>query len=408
MKVILKKTVVVSLIAGASSVSSWAKVAPSVESTVEVSLTRRHVDPGDLVTVEKKFRLKPKVQVALLLDTSGSMDGLIDQAKTQLWTIVNSFAKVEKGGEVPTVEVALYEYGNDGISIKDNYIRKVSGLTSELDDISEKLFSLKTNGGSEFCGAAIKQALDDLKWDSSSEVYKAIFIAGNEPFTQGSISATKSCQRAIREGVVVNTIHCGKEQEGIEGGWKAGAIAAEGDFLLIDQDKAVVHISAPQDKVIIKLSQELNTTYIPMGSKGLERKQNQGRQDSFALSEQKKGTAYNRAVTKSSSLYNNASWDVVDYCEANEVSVSSLDEALLPEEMKGLSDEERESYVKEKESKRVEIQKQIQSLKKERDAYIQAEQSKLNLEEETLDVVMAGAIYKQIEKNGFKVKSEIE
>ena len=206
---------------------------------------------------------QPKVQIAILLDTSSRMDGLIDQAKTQLWKIVNSFSNVHRNEVEPDIEVALYEYGNDNLNIRNHYIRQVEPLTTDLDEISESLFSLTTNGGSEYCGAVIQQSLDELKWDDSSKVYKAIFIAGNEPFTQGPISSTKSCHTALKNGVVVNTIHCGSESTGMSQGWKAGALAAEGEFLTIDQDKAVVHIVAPQDEIIIKLSAELNETYIP-------------------------------------------------------------------------------------------------------------------------------------------------
>ena len=35
---------------------------------------------------------KNLIQMAILLDTSGSMDGLIEQAKAQLWKIVNELA----------------------------------------------------------------------------------------------------------------------------------------------------------------------------------------------------------------------------------------------------------------------------------------------------------------------------
>lgn len=94
-----------------------------------------------------------KIQIALLLDTSNSMDGLIDQAKTQLWKVVNTFIDAERNGQKPFVEVALYEYGNNGNAVGNDWVRLVSPLTRDLDDISGKLFGLKTNGGEEYCGS---------------------------------------------------------------------------------------------------------------------------------------------------------------------------------------------------------------------------------------------------------------
>ena len=56
-----------------------------------------------------------KIQVALLLDTSNSMDGLIDQAKSQLWKMVNRLADAQRQNQGVELEIALYEYGNDNL-----------------------------------------------------------------------------------------------------------------------------------------------------------------------------------------------------------------------------------------------------------------------------------------------------
>src|SRR3989337_2424063 len=72
---------------------------------------------------------KPPVQIALLLDTSGSMSGLIDQAKAQLWKVVNELATAKRGGVRPDLRIALYEYGNDALSAQGHWIRQVSALT---------------------------------------------------------------------------------------------------------------------------------------------------------------------------------------------------------------------------------------------------------------------------------------
>ncbi|MBP8213089.1 MAG: VWA domain-containing protein, partial [Saprospiraceae bacterium] len=109
-----------------------------------------------------------KIQVALLLDTSNSMDGLIEQAKSRLWNIINTLTTLKYDGKEPQIEIALYEYGNDGLSSANNFIRQVAPLTTDLDLISEKLFALRTNGGSEYCGAVIQNAVKTLKWNDGN------------------------------------------------------------------------------------------------------------------------------------------------------------------------------------------------------------------------------------------------
>src|SRR5688572_617186 len=108
-----------------------------------------------------------KIQIALLLDTSNSMDGLIDQARTQLWKVVNTFVDARRDGAAPFVEVALYEYGNNSLHVANNYIRQIEPLSRDLDELSRELFALKTNGGEEYSGAVIQRALADLSWDPS-------------------------------------------------------------------------------------------------------------------------------------------------------------------------------------------------------------------------------------------------
>jgi hypothetical protein len=122
----------------------------------------------------------PLVQIAVLLDTSGSMQGLIEQAKTQLWKLVNEFITAKQDGKTPVVQVALYEYGKSSLRSEDHWIRQIQPLTRDLDKVSEELFALTTNGGDEYCGAVIQRATLDLAWDANPKVYKAIFIAGNE------------------------------------------------------------------------------------------------------------------------------------------------------------------------------------------------------------------------------------
>ncbi len=162
-----------------------------------------------------KAEAAPVVQIAILLDTSGSMQGLIEQAKGQLWKIVNEFINARQNGKRPELEVALFEYGKDTLPAGTGYIRLIAPLTNDLDKISEELFKLTTSGGDEYCGWVIRDAVERLVWSTSPDAFKAIFIAGNEPFTQGPVDYAKSCKSAIEKGIIVNTIHCGPDGTGI-------------------------------------------------------------------------------------------------------------------------------------------------------------------------------------------------
>lgn len=342
---------------------------------------------------------EPLVQIAVLLDTSSSMDGLIEQAKTQLWKLVNEFITAKQDGKTPVVQVALYEYGKSALSQKDNWIRQIQPLTRDLDKISEELFALTTNGGDEYCGAVIQRATNDLAWDPNPKVYKAMFVAGNEPFTQGPVSSKKSCQEAIAKGIIVNTIHCGGESEGISGNWNQGALLADGKFLVIDQNQAIVHVEAPQDAEIVELNEKLNKTYISYGAAAPAAMARQVAQDKNAASKAEAGTQVQRVVSKASANYCNDTWDLVDAAKKKDFDITKVSEASLPEEMKKMTPEERKAHVAKKAQEREEIQKKVLALNKEREAFVTAKR-KESAQADTLDTAMTKALRSQAEKKG--------
>ncbi len=339
------------------------------------------------------------VKIALLLDTSNSMDGLINQAKAQLWDIVNKFTHAKCGNDVrPKLEIALYQYGNDYLSEKEGYIQQVLNFSSDLDEISEKLFSLTTNGGEEYCGEVIRTSLKQLDWGTNQDHLKMIFIAGNEPFTQGKLNYRDAVIDAKEHDIIVNTIFCGTYQEGVNTEWKNGAILTGGEYMAIDHNREVVYISTPYDDVIIQLNAKLNGTYISYGSQGASKKALQAEQDSNAAALEEV-VVVKRAVSKSSRMYKNEAWDLVDASENKDFDFEKLDKAALPKELKGKSLPEIQTYIEAKKSERSKIQKEIQDLNKKRETYV-AQQRQDNSKGE-LENAMLEAIQKQAAKKNY-------
>lgn len=332
--------------------------------------------------------VEPKIQLAILIDTSSSMDGLINQTREQLWKIVNTFATAKKNGKRPRFELALYEYGNDSLSRETNFIRMVSPLTTDLDRVSEQLHKLRTNGGDEYCGAVIAKAVSQLEWSKNKGDLKLIYIAGNEPFGQGPVNYVTAVKNAIEHGIVVNTIHAGDAQAGISGKWKDAAMLADGNFLTIDQNRAVAQINAPQDAEIAKLGSELNKTYVGYGADAPEAAMRQEAQDKAAMG-MSMGSGTARAVTKSSANYDNSGWDLVDAKKKGK-DVSKMPAAALPAPMREMKPAERVEFVEKKAKEREEIQQKITKLNAEREQFVKAEEKKKAGEkkEATLDTAL--------------------
>ena len=349
---------------------------------------------------EEDKKKQQTIKVALLLDTSNSMDGLINQAKAQLWEIINELSYAKYGIQKPNLEIALYEYGNDHLESSDGFVRQVLAFNSDLDEISEKLFSLTTNGGKEYCGQVISNSLKELEWGENNNDLRLIFIAGNEPFTQGKLHYKEAISNANEKDVIINTIFCGNYTQGISGMWQDGANLGGGDYMTINQNKKVIHIVTPYDYDIIMLNKKLNKTYIYFGSSGFSKFKKQAIQDGNA---EKIATdvSVKRAVSKSNRLYNNSVWDLVDKSEKEVIDYSKIDRKKLTKELQALSDAELKKHVKTQKKKRSEIKKQINELNKKSKIYVAKKQQESTKKNE-LESVMIQAIKKQAMRKNYK------
>lgn len=342
-----------------------------------------------------------KIQIAILFDTSGSMDGLIEQAKTTIWQIVNAASQLRVDGATPKLEIALYDYGNTTIS-NQRYVRKQVDLISDLDSISGKLFGLFTNGGDEYCAAVIEDAMKELNWSTDPQDLKIIYIAGNEPFNQGPADYKVILKDAAAKGIIVNTIYCGPYDQGVREFWYDGALLSQGNYFNIDSNREAFSIETPYDKDINTYNDSLNGTYMGYGSSGRYRMEKQAEEDNNAGSKGASNVS-ERAISKSSANYDNGSWDIVDAQKRKDFKLDDLKEEELPEELKGKTREEQEKIIAEKAAKRANYQDNINELAKKRSEFIQAEKEKRALEsgQEDLGTSIIKSMNASAEKQGY-------
>lgn len=315
------------------------------------------------------------VQIALLLDTSSSMDGLINQARSQLWSMVDQMGRMTRQVAGKTrgvkIELALFEYGNDAIPASAGYIRQVLPFSSDLDLVSEKLHALFTNGGSEYAGQAIETAVTSLAWSMDPAALKFIYVAGNETFNQGPVSAARAMAAAAKRDIHVQLIYCGNQ----EPTWEAAARLASSDLLTIDQNRVAQHIASPQDTEILRLSGELNGTYLAYGNEGDAAVARQANAD-LASARLSPKVALERAQLKSKKSYQNANWDLVDAVANDGKVLQNTPEAQLPPALRGKTLAEKQQIIAANAARRAELQAQIARLEAERNAFLAAQRAR--------------------------------
>jgi von Willebrand factor type A domain-containing protein len=337
------------------------------------------------------------VDLAICLDTSGSMDGLIDAARQKIWSIVNDLALAKPA---PKLHVALLTYGNDGHPAELGWVRVDSPFTDDLDRISQQLFALTTNGGTEYV-ARVLQTAAGLDWSRDPQALKLAIVAGNESAEQDpKVDFRTVCRQLVERGILVDSIYCGNPSDEIAPAWREVARCADGQFAAIDQQNGTVTVATPFDAELATLSTSINETYLWVGKEGAAACENQKAQDSNAAGANA-GAAACRALTKGGCAYV-ARNDLVDAVKTGRLKLEDVKKEELPEKMREMTLEQKQKCLDEAAGKRAEIAKKIQSLGQKREGYVQEELKRQRKDNQhSFDRAVRDAVRRQAEAKGF-------
>jgi len=339
------------------------------------------------------------IDLAIILDTSDSMENLIEAARLSLWDIVNELNRAEPK---PELRVAVLAYGNREYDRKSGWVQVETDFTTDLDSVSERLFELTTDGGTEYVSRALETAVEKLSWVTSHDALKFIFVAGNEPANQDpEVDYRDAGALAADQGISVTAIFCGNPNQDQAQTWKELALQSEGRFAAIDNRSAAVRVQTPYDDDLARLSEKLTKTFIPLGEAGRSRQQNLERQDANAA-RLSPAAAASRARTKADPSYS-AGWDLISVLDGGK-ALSEIDEQDLPEELRRMSVDEREIYVSEQRALRAQLQREIADLSAERRrSIIEQVEAKGIDTSNTFDTAVREAIRSEAEVRGYVI-----
>ncbi|HET9484258.1 MAG TPA: vWA domain-containing protein, partial [Xanthomonadales bacterium] len=154
---------------------------------------------------------KPKVEVVFVLDTTGSMSGLIQAAKENIWSIATTMAQAQPA---PEIRIGLVAFRDRG----DEYVTKVVDLSKDLDSMYATLMDFRADGGGdtpESVNQALHEAVTRMSWSQDPNAYKVVFLVGDAPphAYDDDVDYPQTIELARAKGIVVNTILAGQDGE---------------------------------------------------------------------------------------------------------------------------------------------------------------------------------------------------
>jgi Mg-chelatase subunit ChlD len=348
----------------------------------------------------KKPDNRDTLEMVFVLDTTGSMGGLIDGAKQRIWGIIN---EVMQKPTKPRVRVGLVAYRDNG----DEYVTKLLPITEDLDKAYTTLMDYRASGGGdtpENVRKALAEGVRNAGWSKAGKgMAQIVFLVGDAPpqnYDQEPDVLVTTAE-AVRKNMIVNTIQCGN-LGGTKEIWQTIALRGEGKYFAIAQDGGVQAISTPYDTKLAELAVKVGKTYVTYGTKD-KRDANISAQSSVEVSVSARapmGAQADRAVNKAVNSYQ-YDGDLVQDVENERVKIEDVKKNDLPEDLQKLSIAERKKEIDRRINERKKIRAEILELSKQRDAYIAAERKKLG-QTNGFDTAVAQALREQLLRKGIK------
>lgn len=317
---------------------------------------------------------KPKVEVVFVLDSTGSMGGLIEGAKQKIWSIANGIVARKP---TPEVRFGLVAYRDRG----DEYVTKVFDLTDDLDTVFKNLQSFKAGGGGdgpESVNQALSEAVRKISWSPDKKTLKTIFLVGDFPphmDYKEDVKYPETCQEAAKRDIVINTVQCGSERTTTPV-WQEIARLAEGTYVALEQSGGMNAVATPFDSEVANLSKEMGKTAIVYGSASSQRVAKEKVASAAAAPE---SVSADRAYFnfKSGGKAIQGKGDMVSDMKDGSVDIAKISEAELPEEMKGMDAAGRKAYVEKQAGLRAELNAKLEGVLRQRADFIEAEKKRL-------------------------------
>lgn len=353
---------------------------------------------------------RPKVDVVFVLDTTGSMSGMIDAAKEKIWSVATTMASAQPA---PEIRVGLVAYRDRG----DAYVTQITDLSTDLDSMYATLMQFRADGGGdgpESVNQALHEAVEKLSWSQNQQAYKVIFLVGDAPPHMdypGEVQYPATLAAAQQRGIIVNTIQAGQDNSTARQ-WQQIAQLGAGDYFQVEQGGGALAVESPFDHELADLSAKLDDTRLYYGD-AKEKAQQQRKVDATKKVQEEATPAslarratFNTSASGAANLLGDK--ELVDDVISGKVALDKLDNAALPAPLQAMAPEEQRKIIQQTATARQELKAKIEELSSKRNDYLKKEVDALGstAKDNSLDIQLFDTVKKQAEAKGMVYKAD--
>jgi Mg-chelatase subunit ChlD len=354
------------------------------------------------LTPPPRIASKPIVDVVFVLDTTGSMSGLIDAAKEKIWSIATTMSGAQP---TPEIRIGLVGYRDRG----DAYVTKIVNLSSDLDSVYAALMDFQADGGGdgpESVNKALYDAVHQMAWSQADQAYQVVFLVGDAPphmDYQGEAQYPAILASAAEKGIVVNTIQCGNMAGTIEP-WTQIAQLGRGNYFQVEQAGSAVAMATPYDEEIAVLSAKLDDTRLYYGSEEDKRRMSDKMAATAKLHEGASVTsrarrgAFNAAAGGKDNFLGDH--ELVEAIASGSVDLDEIERDALPEALKPMAPREQKAYVEKLAQERSELEGKVRELAEARNDFMKKKVEEAGGAADSLDQKLYDTVSRQAAEVG--------
>ena len=351
---------------------------------------------------------RPVIEAVFVLDTTGSMSGLIQAAKEKIWSIATTMAAAQPA---PEIRMGLVAYRDRG----DVYVTRIVDLSADLDSMYATLMELKAGGGGdgpESVNEALHDAVTRMSWSQTDRGYKVVFLVGDAPPHMDypdDVKYPQTLATAREKGIVVNAVQCGGLAETTRQ-WERIAGLGQGAYLRVGQEGSAVAVATPFDRTLAELSAKLDATRLSYGSDADQKRQaaKQAATDKLhavaSVESRARRAAFNASAAGKTNLLGEK--DLVEDVTSGRVDLSTVNPATLPAPLQAMAPAEREAAVQDQAERRRVLTGELAAVAKQRAEFLERKVSASGGAKDSLDEQIYGAVREQAAAKGLRYEAD--
>ena len=379
-----------------------------VFTAISVVLYPMYQSAGANTSVDSRADARARVEVVFVLDTTGSMGGLIEAAKEKIWSIATTMAQAQPA---PEIRMGLVAYRDRG----DAYVTRLVDLSDDLDTLYATLMDLQADGGGdgpESVNQALYEAVHNMSWSQGSHAYKTVFLVGDAPphmDYRDEVSYPDTLRAAAAKGIVVNAIQCGQNGQTTRE-WQQIAELGLGRYFQVEQAGSAVAIATPFDEKLAGLSAALDATRLYYGTAEEKRKQRHRLEAAdklhatSSLESRARRATFNASLSGADNLLGEG--ELIEDVASGRVDLDTIEPQQLPEPLQAMAPEAQQALIAETARRRGDLQEQIQELAEQRSTYLKQKVEELGGARGSLDHKIYTAVREQAGKKGLQYQAD--